>query len=794
MHSSRATIPFNQRHAGRRLQWLACACLVAGLLFSCWTSVAAAADPAQDKQVAFDRTAKPMLAQYCVDCHSGSEPAGGLALNHLDSTKTLIKERRIWEKVLQRVEIGDMPPQEAEKPTEAMRKAFGDWGRHALADVECGKTPNPGHVTLRRLNRKEYYNSVRDLIGVEYQAAVDFPGDDVGYGFDNIGDVLTLPPLLMEKYLRAAEEISQKAILAPEPGAAFEVAHNGGQLKAGGGAKTDGKQALFYSNGTAEFSEQLTFPAAYQLEFTAGGDQGGDEPVKMLVYVDDRKIKELAIKATRKEPQLYTLTLKLRPGKRTIKFEFTNDFYQDSKDGKPKQDRNAYIFDVKLAGREAGAKLDPSKLPASHKALVTVEPGGKVTTEEAFRKVLTPIVSRAFRRPVGEEELKRFIDLASSAHEDGESYEGCLQLALQAVLVSPHFLFKVEQPRTDVGDRYPKLNDFELATRISYFLWSTTPDDRLLSLAYRKELSKPDVLRAEVKRMIMDKRSNAFVENFAGQWLTLPKLRQFEPNKQMFPQWNDRIRDLLRYETLAFFAGVMREDQNIFTLIDADFTYLNEELAKFYGIPNVSGSHFRKVSTKGYPRKGLLTQGAVLAVTSNPTRTSPVKRGKWILENLLGTPPPPAPPNVPELEKGALMGTLRQRMEQHRTNPACASCHKLMDPLGFALENFDAIGQWRTKDGADKIVPEGELPGGVPVKDAGDLIRNIRNQQADKFARCLTEKLMTFALGRGLEYYDKCAVDKIMTKLAADDYRFTTLVCEIMLSDPFQRMGDREEL
>jgi hypothetical protein len=282
------------------------------------------------------------------------------------------------------------------------------------------------------------------------------------------------------------------------------------------------------------------------------------------------------------------------------------------------------------------------------------------------------------------------------------------------------------------------------------------------------------------------------VNNFAGQWLTLRKLDQFEPNAQQFPAWNAQIRELLRRETLTFFAGVMRDDLSVLTLLDADFTYLNEPLAKYYGIKGVEGEEFRKVSTHNYPRRGLLTQGAILAVTSNPTRTSPVKRGKWILDNVLGEPPPPPPPNVPELEKSALTGTLRERLEQHRANVACAGCHKLMDPLGFALENYDAIGHWRTHDGTEKIEPGGTLPDGTPVKDPGELIGHLRHEQSDKFARCLTDKMLTFALGRGLEYYDKCAVDKIVAELKRDNYRFSTLVSQIVLSDPFQLYGERE--
>jgi hypothetical protein len=752
-----------------------------------------AADPAE-RQAALDGVGTPFLTKYCVDCHSGAEPAGGLALNQLETVKSLTRERRVWEKLIQRVEIGDMPPEDAELPAEAVRTAFLKWGHQALDDIDCGATPNPGRVTLRRLNRKEYYNTVKSLLGVEFKPAHDFPGDDVGYGFDNIGDVLSLPPLLMEKYLRAAEEISQLAIAAPEPGLRFEETYVGNRLKMSGGGQLQQQRALFYSNGAAEVTEQLPFGAEYKLEFLASGDQAGDEPVKLVVTVDGKQVREVAVEETRQQAKLVSIPVRLRAGEHSFKIEFVNDFYKEGKDGQPTLDRNAYIDSITLKARKPGPKLDPSQLPATHKALVTVEPGSGVSEEQATRRVLKPIVHRAFRRPVPDAELERFVQLALAAQAQGDSFEASLQLAIQAVLVSPHFLFRIEPPRQPVaGEKYARLNDFEIATRLSYFLWSTMPDGELMDLARKQQLTNPDVLRAQVQRMLADKRSNEFVENFAGQWLTLPKLSQFEANPQLFPDWNEKLRGLMRYETLAFFAGVMREDLSIFALLDGQFTYVNEELAKFYGLPGVTGPNFRKVTTAGTPRRGLLTQGAVLAVTSNPTRTSPVKRGKWILDNLLGTPPPPAPPGVPELEQGQLTGTLRERLEQHRANPACASCHKLMDPLGFALENYDAIGRWRTKDGEEPIDPVGELPGGQVVRNAEELIAVLRQEQADRFARCLAEKMLVYALGRGVEYYDKCAVDKILEALARDNHRFSTLVTEIVLSDPFLRLGEREE-
>ncbi|MCE2784413.1 MAG: DUF1592 domain-containing protein, partial [Pirellula sp.] len=390
-------------------------------------------------------------------------------------------------------------------------------------------------------------------------------------------------------------------------------------------------------------------------------------------------------------------------------------------------------------------------------------------------------------------ELNRLASIVEKTVESGDSYEVGLQTALTAILVSPNFLFKVEEPALRIGNEYPLLSDFELATRLSYFLWSSTPDRELLTLASKKQLREPGVLAAQLDRMIRDERARDFVRNFAGQWLTLRKLESFTPNEGQFPDWNEQIRDFSRTETYYLFLYVLRENMSVLRLLDADFSFMNEKLARFYGIPGVQGDKFQLVSLKGQKRLGILTHASVLAVTSNPTRTSPVKRGKWILDNVLGTPPPPAPAGVPELDKAELVGTLRQQIEQHRANPACASCHKQMDPLGLALENYDAVGRWRTSDRGNPIDASGELPTGEKVRNPADLIRLLRDQKSEQFVRTLTEKLMTYGLGRGLEYYDRCAIDQILAKASKNDYRFQELLLGIITSDPFGRKGTRDE-
>lgn len=779
--------------------------LFAVLLASFSVSSTFAVDNAQRQQDLVTKI-QPLLKKHCLECHSGAEPEAGLTLDHFGSPKDFLKGQVVWRKAVQKMQIGEMPPPDSTKMTEAERSFLTSWITSTIEDFECGLTPNPGQVTLRRLNANEYRNTIRDLVQIDYKPAAGFPADDVGYGFDNIGDVLTLPPLLMEKYVLAAEEISQQAIMTPPGDKRFEATYLGDKLQTRDGkTRANDREVVISSgdnkNGTMDVvvKEQIPWAGLFQLTVSAAGDQAGNEPVKMMVLLDGKPVREVAVRNLPDKPQDYPFPLRLRPGSREIAVRFTNDFYVEKQGDTPAQDRNLRIQSVSLIGTQASTvKLDPEKLPASHKAIVFTEPKTDADAPRATKAVLERLASRAFRRPVDPADLKGLTDLALSVQADGESFEGSLQVALQAILISPKFLFRVEPPKgigtnTTGLEKYRKLDDFELATRLSYFLWSSMPDEKLLALAWTKQLSKPDVLSQQIQRMIMDLRANAFVDNFAGQWLTLRKLDSFEPDPKLFPRWNDKVKQLARRETLTFFAGVMREDTSVVRLLDADFTYLNEPLAEYYNIGGVRGEGFRKVSLAGTPRSGLLTHASVLAVTSNPTRTSPVKRGKWILDNLLATPPPPAPPGVPELkEKGQLVGTLRQRMEQHRTDPACASCHKLMDPLGFALENFDAVGAYRTKEDNLPVNASGVLPNGKTVNGAEELRKALMASNQQQFIRCLTEKMLTYALGRGLEYYDKCAVDKIVAEMEKHDNKFSVLLQQIVLSDPFQKKGERE--
>ena len=428
--------------------------------------------------------------------------------------------------------------------------------------------------------------------------------------------------------------------------------------------------------------------------------------------------------------------------------------------------------------------------PPARKRILTVA----TPNEESARQILRTFADRAYRRPVRDDELNRLVRLVELARKNGDGFEAGLKLALEAVLVSPHFLFRVELDRRP-GDRYVRLvGEFELASRLSYFLWSSMPDDELFRLARAKRLREPGVLEAQVKRMLQSPRSRALVDNFAGQWLQLRNLKGFTPDPARFPGFDEPLRSAMLQETELFFEHVVREDRSVLEFLDANYTFVNERLARHYGIPGVTGDRFRRVDLTGTPRGGILTHASILTVTSNPTRTSPVKRGKWILENILGTPPPPPPPGVQELKEDkevVLSGTLRQRMEQHRADPGCASCHQRMDPLGFGFENFDAVGAWRDREGKHAIDPSGVLPGGQSFKGPAEL-RALLRKKEDAFARCLADKMLTYALGRGTERSDRCFIDAIARNLARHGYKFSGLVLEVVKSDPFQkRRGKR---
>jgi len=525
------------------------------------------------------------------------------------------------------------------------------------------------------------------------------------------------------------------------------------------------------------------------MRISAFGQQAGPDPARMELRANGKAIKVFDVKAVERAPEVYELRGNSKAGERRISAAYINNYVNPNDPNPDNRDRNLIIEYIEIVGPLGGEAPD---LPETHKRIFTQlsEPGHEI---DAARAIIGSFAKRAFRRPVTTEEVDRLIKFFELAQKNGDSFEKSVKLALQAVLVSPHFLFRELPLSADVPKKAYEVDEFTLASRLSYFLWSSMPDEELFALAERGELRKN--LDAQVKRMLKDARSRALVDNFAGQWLQLRNLAIMAPDAKLFPGFDDALRAAMQKETEMFFETVMREDRSILDFLNGDWTFVNERLAQHYGMRGVKGDEFRRVSLKGTHRGGVLTQGSVLTLTSNPTRTSPVKRGKWVLENLLGTPPPPPPPDVPNLDDTGreLTGTLRQRMEQHRTNPVCAGCHARMDPIGFGLENFDGIGAWRTKDDKSPVDAAGELVSGEKFKDAVGLEAILLKNKRDEFVQCLSEKVLTYALGRGMEYYDKATLKPITQGVAKNNYKFSSLIMEVVKSVPFQmRRGEAE--
>jgi hypothetical protein len=727
----------------------------------------------------------PFLKNHCTSCHGGEKRKGGLVLDGPQDELSVARDRKKWEKVVEKLRARKMPPKGRPQPATAEVASVIGWIEARLSSLDCQGPLDPGRVTIRRLNRVEYNNTVRDLLGVDFQPAEDFPSDDVGYGFDNIGDVLSLPPLLMEKYLAAAEKIVERglaveAIPRPPVLARFEPK----LLEATAEGKRVGKSARSL-NSEGELLARCDFPrdGEYLFRVRAYGEQAGPDPARMALRVEGKELQVFEVKARAKAPGTYEAKGRVEGGARRFSVAFLNDYYKPDDPDPANRDRNLVVDSLSVEG----PLPPPTQLLEMRDRLVVHKPE-KEPPRECARQVLRELAGRAFRRPASKEELERLLLLVETALHDGETLENALRIGVEAVLVSPHFLFRVEVDRDPAHpEAAHPVSDHELASRLSYFLWSSMPDEELFALAELGALRRDGNLETQVKRMLADPRSKALVENFAGQWLGTRKLRVVTPDPARFPQFDEELRAAMERETELFFQAVLKEDLPIATFIDSDFTFLNERLARHYGIPGVKGEEFRRVKLAPGLRGGVLTQASVLTITSNPTRTSPVKRGKWILEQVLGTPPPAPPPDagvLSEAKEAVLSGSLRERMEQHRSRPDCSPCHSRMDPLGFAFENFDGIGAYRELDGKFPIDGSGVLPGGRSFKGAAEL-KAILLEEREAFARALTEKLLTFALGRGLEYYDQCAVEQVVKAAASKDYRFQSLVVEVVKSVPF---------
>ena len=774
----------------------------------------------------FARDGRPYLEKYCITCHSGDRPKAELSLEGFRDSASVYKQRKMWMNALKMINSGEMPPKKP-KPELAESEAFAAHIRAVFEHADRNAKPDPGRVTMRRLNRVEYKNTVRDLVGIDFDPTEDFPSDDIGHGFDNIGDVLSLPPVLMERYLAAAETIMDRAI-TPQPPAVVErqiysrwtePASADVEKRVMDGhfrrVSSDGKDHL--EQGPIHTPYKWDDEGEYLFKSKVFAKTTGDKPVMAVLVLhgpnitdpsSDAELSKIVGNVPRPARIVQTFEIKARDQNKPERPEAKIPPMAGRQRlmlglMKPEEGQPAatlYIQYLELKG-----PLDPR--PATHRRLLAA--ASDKPQEQQTREVMERFLRRAYRRPATAEEVERSVALIAKAQAGGEKWESAVQLAMQAALCSPKFLFRVELDDRPTHPQPTPLDEFQLASRLSYFIWSSMPDDTLFDLAAKKQLAAN--LDAQVKRMLADPKATALVQNFALQWLQIQRLAWIAPDGQLFPSFNDRLRSAMLKETEMFFESIMREDRSILDLIDADYTFLNEPLARHYGIADtkgnwmgqkaerqggqpIRGEEFRRVTLQGRSRGGLLTHASILTVTSNPTRTSPVKRGKWVLEQMLGAPPPPPPPNVPELEeegKAITAGSLRQRLEEHRKNPACANCHAKMDPIGFALENFNAVGAFRKKDGNFDVDASGEFADGKKFSGPEDL-KTIIKDRKDEFARCLVEKMMIYALGRGLEYYDVQTVDKVVKNLEAGEFKFSVLVSEIVKSNAFRERRGSE--
>jgi hypothetical protein len=732
-----------------------------------------------------------------------------LALDALDATN-VATDTETWEKVVRKLRMGAMPPLGAKRADEETSKRVITSLETAL-DKTAAANPNPGRPPLHRLNRAEYANAVRDLLDLDVEVASLLPPDDAAFGFDNVADVLGVSPLLLERYVDAAAEISEVAIGAPEIPTGSTVYR----------ARQDLSQDRHIEGlplgtvGGMVKRHQFPLDAEYELRVklyrtNVGTMRGLEYEHDVEISVDGQRVHVARIGGTEDLKKLFIngnttglgdevdgrlkIRLPLKAGPHSVGVSFSGkSSASDTKQLKSYERSSSDTYDwsghphvdsLTVAGPFNAT--GPGDTP-SRRRIFVCRPATAAAESACAKTILTTLARRAYRQPVADADLQRLLGFYQEGRREG-SFDTGIQTALQRILASPKFVFRAERDPDTVAPGAPyRLTDLELASRLSFFLWSSIPDDELLRVAEQGRLRTPAVLSQQVRRMLADKKSSALVANFAGQWLQLRNLRNMMPNSEEFPDFDDNLRQAFQRETELFVESIVREDRSALDLLSADYTFVNERLARHYKMPGVYGSHFRRVPVTDEARRGLLGKGGVLMVTSHVDRTSPVARGKWILDNLLGAPPPPPPADVPPFPEGeeSKSKSVRERMEQHRANPVCASCHRVMDPLGFALENFDAVGAWRTKDGGQPIDVSGQLADGTQVNGAV-MLRQALLSKPDVLVTTLTEKLMTYGVGRGVGYADMPTVRTIVRDAAANNYRFSSLVLGIVSSKPFQ--------
>ena len=747
-------------------------------------------------------SSRQLLDRYCVTCHNARLETAGLSLDQLDVTN-VSAGGEVWEKVVRKLRTGTMPPSARPQPSAGDRSALVSWLETSL-DQAAAASPNPGRTeTLRRLNRTEYQNAIRDLLALDIDSRALLPPDESGYGFDNV-NVGDLSPALLDRYISAAQKVSRLAVgttqtslqtdvlrvpadtTQEEHVAGLPIGTRGG-MSASYTFAQDGEydiQIRLARNrtgnigglrGQALHTVQLLLDRMPVATFTVERPEGGDD-----AFADSHLKIRLPVTAGPHDVGATFL-------KRAASLLETERQPLQSHFNEQRHPRlTPAIYQVSIIGPHAPQGADDTP---SRRRLFVCTPTQRTAEEACAEEILSTLMRRAYRRSISAADVEGPMAFYREARSEGDFDTG-IGYALTAVLVNPEFLFRVElDPDQVASEAAYRLSDLELASRLSFFLWSSLPDDELLDVAIRGELSRPGEVERQARRMLADPRSNNLASNFAGQWLLLRNLEAVSPNPRLYPDFDDNLRQAFRQETELFFDSVLREDRSVLDLLRADYTFLNERLARHYGIPGIYGSRFRRVELgEDSQRGGLLRHGSILSVTSYATRTSPVIRGKWVLDNIYGAPPPPPPANVPTLEDNSVRAGLpmRERLSQHRTNPVCASCHSTIDPVGFTLENFDAVGRWRDH-GRDigLMDASGGLPGvgkleGVDGLEAGLLSR------PEQFAGRVTEKLLTFALGRGVEYYDAPTVRAILREAEPDDYRFSALILGIVKSVPFQ--------
>jgi hypothetical protein len=771
-------------------------------------------------QAAVPQSAVPehraVLDQYCVTCHNQRAKTGGLALDTLDLAN-IGRDAEIWEKVVLKLRSGMMPPQGAQRPDDATRSGLISWLTTDL-DRNAAANPNPGRPLLPRLNRTQYATVIRDLLSLEVDPAVLLPPDDAAYGFDNIGDVLGVSPVLLERYMDAAGKIAALAVGDPDVGpssetfrirqdASQDIHLEGMPIGTVGGilAKVtlplDGEYVFTVRMFRTNLGVTRGLEYEHQIEYAVDGQRvhtfsmGGEADFKANLVnmtklgdeIDERGHVRVSLKAG---PHVISAAFLERSA--AANPTRLQPFIRSSTDTRDTSGHPHFeMFMVTGPFNPTGPGDSPSR-----RRIFTCRPANSAEEEPCARKIITTLARRAYRGDLANADTQRLMSFYQAGRKSG-GFERGIQTALQRILASPKFVFHVEsEPEAAASKGIYSISDLELASRLSFFLWSTVPDDELLQVAGKNQLHTPAVLEQQVRRMLADPKAEALTTNFAAQWLYLRNLKNMQPLSEEFPDFDDNLRQAFEREALLFFQSIVKEDRNVLDLMTADYTFLNERLARHYRIPNIYGSQFRRVTLTDDTRKGLLGKGAVLMVTSHTDRTSPVVRGKWILENLLGAPPPAPPANVPPLnenpQRQGKVLTMRERMEEHRANPACANCHKLMDPIGLSLENFDAIGAWRTRDGSTvtnlgtPIDSSGELLDGTKV-DGVVALRKALVRQPDIFASTVTEKLLVYALGRGLGPHDMPTVRSIVRDSAKQNYRLSSLILGIVKSTPFQK-------